>query len=120
MCFGVRQSLDYSITSIHSTVCSYGWGKNAPNLELPEGVGFAVGKGTSIRYIVAQVCERSAWLCKRGVLWHLVCILYPGPAQRVIECAASNGAAHSKHLAIGRIPSEAGGILPDYLQASLW
>ncbi|KAG2498330.1 hypothetical protein HYH03_003590 [Edaphochlamys debaryana] len=33
----------------------YGWGKNAPDLRLPEGVGFSVGDGTGIKYIVAQV-----------------------------------------------------------------
>jgi hypothetical protein len=34
---------------------SYGWGRNAPKLELPDGVGFSVGGGSSIRFIVAQV-----------------------------------------------------------------
>ncbi|GBF95833.1 peptidyl-glycine alpha-amidating monooxygenase A precursor [Raphidocelis subcapitata] len=33
----------------------YGWGRNAPKLDLPEGVGFSVGGTSSIRYIVAQV-----------------------------------------------------------------
>eukprot|EP00197_Chlamydomonas_leiostraca_P013619 CAMPEP_0202860488 /NCGR_PEP_ID=MMETSP1391-20130828/2163_1 /ASSEMBLY_ACC=CAM_ASM_000867 /TAXON_ID=1034604 /ORGANISM="Chlamydomonas leiostraca, Strain SAG 11-49" /LENGTH=823 /DNA_ID=CAMNT_0049539651 /DNA_START=226 /DNA_END=2694 /DNA_ORIENTATION=+ len=33
----------------------YGWGRNAPHLELPPGVGYSVGEGTTIRYIVAQV-----------------------------------------------------------------
>ena len=33
----------------------YGWGRNAPDLVLPDGVGFSVGHGTSVRYIVAQV-----------------------------------------------------------------
>ncbi len=33
----------------------YGWGRNAPRLELPKGVGFSVGNFTGIQYIVAQV-----------------------------------------------------------------
>lgn len=33
----------------------YGWGRNAPVLNLPQGVGFSVGPGSTIRYIVAQV-----------------------------------------------------------------
>ena len=33
----------------------YGWGRNAPKLDLPEGVGFSVGGASAIRYIVAQV-----------------------------------------------------------------
>lgn len=33
----------------------YGWGRNAPDLSLPDGVGFSVGARTGIRYIVAQV-----------------------------------------------------------------
>lgn len=33
----------------------YGWGKNAPPLQLPDGVGFSVGGATGIQYIVAQV-----------------------------------------------------------------
>jgi hypothetical protein len=34
---------------------SYGWGRNAPELQLPDGVGFSVGKGSGVRYIVMQV-----------------------------------------------------------------
>ena len=34
---------------------SYGWGRNAPKLELPSGVGFSVGGSSTIRWIVAQV-----------------------------------------------------------------
>ncbi|PNG99073.1 putative peptidyl-glycine alpha-amidating monooxygenase T19B4.1, partial [Tetrabaena socialis] len=30
-------------------------GRNAPDLRLPEGVGFSVGQNTGIKYIVAQV-----------------------------------------------------------------
>ncbi|EFJ48883.1 hypothetical protein VOLCADRAFT_120843 [Volvox carteri f. nagariensis] len=33
----------------------YGWGRNAPDLRLPEGVGYSVGENTGIKYIVAQV-----------------------------------------------------------------
>ena len=30
--------------------------RNAPQLELPDGVGFSVGAQSGIKYIVAQVC----------------------------------------------------------------
>ena len=33
----------------------YGWGRNAPKLELPKGVGFSVGKGSAVKWIVMQV-----------------------------------------------------------------
>ncbi|CAG9534227.1 unnamed protein product [Cercopithifilaria johnstoni] len=33
----------------------YGWGRNAPELYLPEGVGFKVGGNTDIQYLVLQV-----------------------------------------------------------------
>ena len=33
----------------------YGWGKNAAPIHLPDGAGFSVGKGTSIRTVVLQV-----------------------------------------------------------------
>jgi len=33
----------------------YAWGKGAPKLELPKGVGFSVGGGTQNRYIVLQI-----------------------------------------------------------------
>lgn len=33
----------------------YGWGRNAPSLTLPEGVGFTVGGESGIRWVVAQV-----------------------------------------------------------------
>lgn len=33
----------------------YGWGKNAPPMSLPQGAGFSVGPGTSIRTVVLQV-----------------------------------------------------------------
>ncbi|GFR52234.1 hypothetical protein Agub_g14767 [Astrephomene gubernaculifera] len=38
-----------------SSTVLYGWGRNAPELHLPEGVGFSVGERTGIKYIVAQV-----------------------------------------------------------------
>jgi len=46
---------------LRSSVCSsqpdilYAWARNAPKLELPEGVGFRVGGGTRNRHIVLQV-----------------------------------------------------------------
>jgi hypothetical protein len=36
-------------------VCRYGWGRNADKLELPKGVGYSVGKGSAIKWIVMQV-----------------------------------------------------------------
>lgn len=33
----------------------YGWGRNADKLELPKGVGFSVGKGSAVKWIVMQV-----------------------------------------------------------------
>jgi len=33
----------------------YGWAKDAPALELPDGVGFRVGKESQIKYLVLQV-----------------------------------------------------------------
>ena len=33
----------------------YGWGKNAPPMALPEGVGFQVGPGTAAHSLVLQV-----------------------------------------------------------------
>jgi peptidylglycine monooxygenase len=45
----------------HSPSCAgqpnilYAWGKNAPKLELPNGVGFRVGDGTPNKFIVLQV-----------------------------------------------------------------
>ncbi len=33
----------------------YGWGKDAPAMHLPTGVGFSVGPGTGIQYVVLQV-----------------------------------------------------------------
>eukprot|EP00112_Aurelia_sp_Birch-Aquarium-sp1_P018786 Seg4537.1 transcript_id=Seg4537.1/GoldUCD/mRNA.D3Y31 product="Peptidyl-glycine alpha-amidating monooxygenase" protein_id=Seg4537.1/GoldUCD/D3Y31 len=33
----------------------YAWGKNAPPLKLPKGVGFKVGPSTKIKYLVLQV-----------------------------------------------------------------
>ena len=43
----------------------YGWGKNAPAVELPEGVGFSVGRGTSIQAVVLQVGNRRHAACRR-------------------------------------------------------
>ena len=33
----------------------YGWGKNAPLMQLPEGVGYSVGPGSAITTLVLQV-----------------------------------------------------------------
>lgn len=33
----------------------YAWARDAPKLELPDGVGFKVGKDSPIKYIVLQV-----------------------------------------------------------------
>lgn len=35
----------------------YGWGKNAPKLSLPHGVGYSVGGDSSLEYLVLQVKE---------------------------------------------------------------
>ena len=42
-----------------SNLCSgmkiiYAWGRNAPSLSLPDGVGFHIGKGSSIKYLILQ------------------------------------------------------------------
>lgn len=39
----------------------YGWGKGAPGLELPEGVGFSVGPGSGISTVVMQVGGQVGW-----------------------------------------------------------
>ena len=33
----------------------YGWGKDAPAMELPPGVGFHVGEGSAIHSLILQV-----------------------------------------------------------------
>uniref|UniRef100_T1IHZ3 Copper type II ascorbate-dependent monooxygenase N-terminal domain-containing protein n=1 Tax=Strigamia maritima TaxID=126957 RepID=T1IHZ3_STRMM len=33
----------------------YAWAKDAPKLDLPEGVGFKIGKNTDVKYLVLQV-----------------------------------------------------------------
>ena len=33
----------------------YAWAKDAPDLEMPEGVAFRVGRDTDIKYLVLQV-----------------------------------------------------------------
>lgn len=33
----------------------YAWARDAPKLELPEGVGFKVGESSPIKYLVLQV-----------------------------------------------------------------
>lgn len=45
-------------------VLFYGWGQDAPPLQLPEHAGVAVGPGTHIRSVVLQVsCRACAVLC---------------------------------------------------------
>ena len=42
----------------------YGWGKNAPLMQLPNGVGYSVGPGSAITTLVLQVglgCLHDAW-----------------------------------------------------------
>ena len=45
----------------HSPPCKsksqiiYAWAKDAPELKLPDGVGFRVGLGSDIKYLVLQV-----------------------------------------------------------------
>jgi len=34
----------------------YGWGKNAPAMSLPTGVGYGVGPGSAMQSLVLQVC----------------------------------------------------------------
>ena len=38
-----------------NTQIIYAWARDAPKLELPDGVGFKVGKDSPIKYIVLQV-----------------------------------------------------------------
>ena len=35
----------------------YGWGKNAPAMTLPTGVGYGVGPGSAMQSLVLQVCH---------------------------------------------------------------
>lgn len=43
----------YFLSRQHQII--YAWARDAPTLELPEGVGFKVGKTSPIKYIVLQV-----------------------------------------------------------------
>lgn len=47
--FGIRFDFVYYAQII------YAWARDAPKLELPEGVGFKVGKSAPIQYLVLQV-----------------------------------------------------------------
>ena len=40
----------------------YGWGKNAPAMSLPPGVGYSVGPGSAIQSLVLQVSSLPAEL----------------------------------------------------------
>lgn len=48
----VLKKADPCLTSSHVL---YAWARNAKSLELPEDVGFQVGKGTEIQYLVLQI-----------------------------------------------------------------
>ena len=52
----------------------YGWGKNAAPIHLPDGAGFSVGKGTSIRTVVLQVMGWHVPRCRGtlNILYELV------------------------------------------------
>jgi hypothetical protein len=39
----------------HGDTVLYGWGKDAPGMQLPDGVGFSVGPNTGIQTVVLQV-----------------------------------------------------------------
>lgn len=44
----------------------YGWGKNAPAMSLPPGVGYSVGPGSAIHSLVLQVCMQPAYSLQPG------------------------------------------------------
>ena len=41
----------------------YGWGKNAPAMSLPTGVGYGVGPGSAMQSLVLQVCHAETAAC---------------------------------------------------------
>lgn len=47
--------LGYAVRCCTLTTARYGWGRNAPKLELPKGVGFSIGKGSAVKWIVMQM-----------------------------------------------------------------
>lgn len=49
----------------------YGWGKNAPAMSLPTGVGYSVGPGSAMQSLVLQVsfaCHYAAFYKCRSFL----------------------------------------------------
>jgi len=46
---------EYSSPCAEGSEIIYAWAMDAPPLELPEGVGFKVGKDSPIKYIVLQM-----------------------------------------------------------------
>ena len=49
----------------------YGWGKDAPAMHLPDGVGFSVGPRTAIRTVVLQASGLVAWRFTPACLAHM-------------------------------------------------
>lgn len=45
----------YVFFFFHDSQIIYAWARDAPKLELPDGVGFKVGSSSPIKYIVLQV-----------------------------------------------------------------
>lgn len=52
---GQQSPLRLVCVHVCAWLCRYGWGRNADKLELPKGVGFSVGKGSAVKWIVMQV-----------------------------------------------------------------
>lgn len=58
---GGEMAMNGEETTVKMPVCQgdekiiYAWAHNAPNLELPEGVGFEVGGDSPIQYLVLQI-----------------------------------------------------------------
>ena len=51
----VWECMGHSVCGPDGQQILYGWGKNAPPMALPEGVGFQVGEGSAARSLVLQV-----------------------------------------------------------------
>jgi peptidylglycine monooxygenase len=50
-----RDGLEHFHPCKKGSTIIYGWAKDAPDFELPDGVGFNVGKDSKIKYLVLQV-----------------------------------------------------------------
>ena len=87
----VWECMGHSVCGPDGQQILYGWGKNAPPMALPEGVGFQVGEGSAARSLVLQVpvaccsphtpphtdspaLHRTVQLCSAWV------VLHPSPA----------------------------------------